>query len=447
VSDGGVSAIDIAVIGAGWSGLACAVECAERGARVALIDAAPQAGGRARQVDVRLDDRTFALDNGQHLLIGAYRETERLMHRIGVDPSRVLRRMPLKLVYPDGFRFAASALPASLHLASGVLTARGLAWKDKLALARVVAAWRRARWSAPPQATAISVLAAATPTLLERFFEPLCLAALNLRVAEASAQIFLNVLRDSIGAGRRASEFWIPTAHLSALLPDAALAHLRRRHTQTHLRTAASALHRNDRGWVVQARDHKLNCGAVVLALPPERAGALLGTVQANELADAIDALAHVDAAPIATVYLRYAADTRLPEPVMALSENAARGHYGQWVFDRGALDAHNSGVLAVVFSGHGPHAELPRAALAAAAARQLTEVLALPAPLAATAIIERRATVLAVPTLRRPGVKLPLANLYLAGDAADSPYPSTLEGSVRAGLAAARAWFSDRST
>jgi len=69
----------VAVIGAGWSGLACGLELTASGHEVTLLEAAPQAGGRARAVVVRLGDRQFLLDNGQHLLIGAYRETLRLM--------------------------------------------------------------------------------------------------------------------------------------------------------------------------------------------------------------------------------------------------------------------------------------------------------------------------------------------------------------------------------
>jgi monoamine oxidase len=41
--------------------------------------------------------------------------------------------------------------------------------------------------------------------------------------------------------------------------------------------------------------------------------------------------------------------------------------------------------------------------------------------------------------SLRRPQARLPARGLYLAGDSAASPFPSTLEGSVRSGLEAAQ--------
>ena len=102
----------VAVIGAGWSGLACALELTAGGLPVTLFDAAPQPGGRARAVDVTLADRRFTLDNGQHLLIGAYGETLRLLRAAGVEPDDVLLRMPFELRYPDGFLLRARRLPA-----------------------------------------------------------------------------------------------------------------------------------------------------------------------------------------------------------------------------------------------------------------------------------------------------------------------------------------------
>lgn len=441
-----MSAIDVAIVGAGWSGLACALACSDAGARVALIDAAPQPGGRARRVDVRLGERDFPLDNGQHMLVGAYRETERLIRRVGIDPARVIARMPLAMVYPDGFRFVAANLPAPFHLAAGMLTSHGLSIKDRFALARLMTSWRAAGWTAPAEAAAASVLTLATPTLIDRLFEPLCLAALNLRLSEASARMFLAVLQDSIGAGRHDSDFLVARVDLSALAPDAALAKLTMAGAEIRLRTLATGLSQSASTWQLQTRTDSIDCGAVVLALPPDRALPLLESAGAHELDDAISALARIESAPIGTVYLRYAPGTRLRHPVIALVESAAREHFGQWVFDRGALDDRNDGVLAVVVSGRGPHTELTHETLALKVAGQLSAALSLPSPLASAVLVERRATVYASPALHRPPARLPCRGLYLAGDAAQSAYPSTIEGSVRAGLGAAGAWIADRT-
>jgi len=142
---------------------------------------------------------------------------------------------------------------------------------------------------------------------------------------------------------------------------------------------------------------------------------------------------------PITTVYLKYGADEpRLPALFHALVEAPARRHYGQWAFNRGALDAANRGVLAVVISTGGIHEEPTLEALCAAAAIQMTDVYGLPAPRAARAIIERRATLACVPELERPSQATGLRRLALAGDWTASEYPCTLETAVRSGIAAA---------
>ena len=154
--------------------------------------------------------------------------------------------------------------------------------------------------------------------------------------------------------------------------------------------------------------------------------------------------LAAIEAAPIATVYLRYPPSTRLKHPVYALREQPQRDDFGQWVFDRGQTEADCSGVLSVVVSGSGPHLNLPQDRLAAAVSRQLGAAFGLGAPLAAAVLTERRATIVPRPGLVRPPTRRSVPGLYLAGDAAASDYPSTIEGSVRAGLAAAHAVLSD---
>ena len=93
----------LAILGAGWAGMAAAVRAVELGHHVTVFEAARTLGGRARGVPLTLPDgREVMVDNGQHILIGAYRATLELMHIVGADASALLRRLPLALCYPDG---------------------------------------------------------------------------------------------------------------------------------------------------------------------------------------------------------------------------------------------------------------------------------------------------------------------------------------------------------
>ena len=81
----------LTIVGAGWAGLAAAVAATQAGWHVQLFEAANTAGGRARSLQ-----QSFAgqpLDNGQHILIGAYRDTLALMRTVGLNPDELLQRL------------------------------------------------------------------------------------------------------------------------------------------------------------------------------------------------------------------------------------------------------------------------------------------------------------------------------------------------------------------
>jgi squalene-associated FAD-dependent desaturase len=435
----------VAVVGAGWSGLACALELSRRGLRVALYDAAPQPGGRARGVAVRLGDRDFALDNGQHLLIGAYRDTLRLMREAGVDCEAALLRLPFEMRYPDGFRLAAHRLPAPLHLAAGLIGASGLGWRARGHVLAFVAHWRARGWTVPDDFAASALFDGAPAEAVRRLWRPLCLAALNVEPAQASAQVLLNVLRDSLAGSAAAADLLLARRDLSQVFATPALATLARRGAQVLLRHPVDALARDGWSWRLASRGRDSHADAVVLALPPARVAALLASTGMPALDADVVALRAIGSAPIATVYLRYEPSLRLPHPALALLDDAAAGRHGQWVFDRGALDPAHAGVLSVVISNAEAALGGDARSLAAAVAAQLRADLDLPEPMATAVLAEKRATIVPAPGLRRPPARLLAPSLYLAGDAAASAYPSTLEGSVRAGIAAAAALVADR--
>ncbi len=434
----------VAIIGAGWSGLACALELTRCGHQVSLFDAAAHAGGRARRVALTLGDRDYALDNGQHLLIGAYRETLRMMREIGVDIDRALLRLPLEICYPDGFELRARRLPAPAHLAAALLLARGLGWPARWHALSWVRRWHRRDWTLAADQPASTLFIDTPAELRLRLWRPLCLAALNVELEQASAQVLLNVLRDSLAADAQGSDLLIPRHDLTRTFVEPAVRALCDRGADIVLRTPVQRLQNDGPRWLLDGRDDVHVADAIVLAVPPQRAVALLESCSDRRLEAPIASLRAIKTAPIATVYVRYAAATRLARPALALRDDAQGGRHGQWVFDRGQLDPDNAGVLSVVISAAGAALELDMAPLAAAVVAQLRTDLALPAPLASTVIAEKRATIVPSPGLQRPGARLPATGLYLAGDAAHSEYPSTLEGSVRSGLTAAKAVIAD---
>ena len=228
--------MEVAIIGAGWAGLAAAVEATRAGHRVTLFEAARIAGGRARalapEVSIRAaglpgtgerDAGRTTLDNGQHVLIGAYTETLRLMREVAVSEADVLLRQPLSLRFPDGTGIALPALPAPWNLLAGIASARGWSIRDKSSLMAAALGWRWAGFTCGPRATVAQLCRRVTPRVMAELIEPLCVSALNTPVAEASAAVFLRVLHDALFTVRGGGDLLIPRSDLGAVFPAPAL--------------------------------------------------------------------------------------------------------------------------------------------------------------------------------------------------------------------------------
>jgi hypothetical protein len=145
----------------------------------------------------------------------------------------------------------------------------------------------------------------------------------------------------------------------------------------------------------------------------------------------------------ITTCYLQYAPTVQLSAPMLALLDEPDSQRWGQFVFDRGQLDATQAGLLAVVISASGTATESGAQAIETSVAQQLAHDLQIPelaTPLWCKAITEKRATFACTPDLPRPPNATAHTGLWLAGDYTESEYPATIEGAVRSGVKVAAA-------
>ena len=383
----------------------------------------------------------MVLDNGQHILIGAYSESLKLMAELGVDETTALLRLPLTLQWPDGggLRLPQSPfLPAPLDALVGIALAHGWSWRDKLSLLKTATAWQLWRFKCPPQQSVADVCRSVSPMIMATLIEPLCVSALNTPPERASGQVFLRVMRDALFTGSGGSNLLLPRVDLSALLPDAALAWLQRHGGRVMLGTRVQSLATSDtntgRGWTVTCagpQNHDV-FDRVLLACPPVEAARLAAScgMPCQTWLSQTLGLQHE---AIATVYLQASVATAitLRQPMLALRSSTE--FPAQFVFDRGQLGG-PSGLLAFVISASVQAASVLTAQVLAQADAQL----GLRDLQAVQTIVEKRATFACSPGLVRPGMVI-APGLLACGDYIEGPYPATLEGAVRSGLAAAR--------
>jgi squalene-associated FAD-dependent desaturase len=419
----------VAIIGAGWAGLAAAIELTAAGARPTVFEAARSVGGRART----LHANGLALDNGQHILIGAYTECLRLMRQVGVRPEDVFHRQPLALTFADGTGLRLPDLAPPWDALAGIAGARGWRWRDKAALLRTAAAWRLGGFRCAPQATVAQLCARLPRRLVDEFIDPLCVSALNTPAHEASGQVFLRVLQDSLFSGRGGSHLLLPRTDLGSVFAEPAARWLAGHGARVH--TGARVQHIAHQGgtWQVDGTPYD----AVVLATPSTEAVRLLRPLAQPMLQPWLAQAEALRFIPITTVYAQVpgAAGPVLAAPMLALRAQA--GQPAQFVFDRGQLGG-PAGLLAFVVST----SDGERAALEAQVLAQARAVLGLATLHPVQTVVEKRATFACTPALQRPPSAL-LPGLWATGDYIDGPYPATLEGAVRSGCAVAQALLS----
>lgn len=440
----------IAVIGAGWAGCAAAVTLSQQGHNVTLIEASRTLGGRARAVEIQ----DQLLDNGQHIMLGAYTACLDLMRLLKIDLRQSFLRLPLQMVYPHqtGMQFIAPKLPAPLHLLIALLKAQGLNREDKMALARFSTTARWMDWKLNHDCTVSELLQRydQTDRLCRLMWNPLCIAALNTPPERASAQVFLNVLRDSLGANRSASDMLIPRVDLTRLLPEASATYVKQHGGEVIDGLAIHTLvptenHQWQLPELTPERSNNSIFDSVIIATNPDQCARLLGTLQHPSSAG--EQFASSDMAftyePITTCYLQYPKSVKLIRPFFALADEPTKNYWGQFIFDRGQLNAAQNGLMAVVVSASTAAIEQSHADLTQAIMQQIALQLEIPElgqALWTKVITEKRATFSCTPNLKRPTNQTAFRNLMIAGDFTDSAYPATLEAAVRSGVMAARA-------
>lgn len=445
---------DVIVIGGGVAGLAAATQLADRGARVTVVEARPRLGGRASSfVDPATGE---TMDNGQHILMGCYRETFAFLRRIGaMSRVRVQPSLAVPSIDTAGNRSVLTCppLPAPWHLLGGVIEWDALGWKDRLSVlhlgAPVKTEQRRlrgatGRMACSPEETVENWLVrnGQTPRLREMLWDPLALAALNQPPREAAAPTFVRVLAEMFGPDPQAASIAFPNVPLDEMYAAPACDYIEARAGEVWTNALTRVVVEGGRAVGVRGRGGRdIRAGAIVSTVPWFGLRRLFDEVPPPVQRIVSDA-ARMASYPIVTVNLWL--DRRvLGTPFVGLP-----GRTMQWAFDRGAIT--DAGIetgpsrLSLVSSGAAAVVGLTNDAIVNLALGELRDALPSARSAAvrkASVVRERRATFSLAPGQpARPAAATPLAGFYLAGDWTDTGLPGTIESAAMSGHRAAEA-------
>lgn len=434
------------VLGGGMAGVAAAMELARRGLRPTLLESRPYLGGRARSFEHTTGDE---IDNGQHLLMGCYRSTFRLLEMLGTrDLVQTQRSLRVEFRDADGRRdvLAAPRLPAPLGVLVGMARMSALTIAERMALLRLGVALRLGGPRGDETAADYLARHGQPARLRQRLWDPMIIATLNLPAERASALLFARVMRLAFLGRGEDSHLAFARCGLSKLLAPARAAIERRGGTVV---TGAPALGivAEHGGYTIFLKDRPpLRASALITAVPERALRQLLGS---TELADrALGAMPHLEYSPIVSAYLWY------DHPLERLPAFAAMiGTATQWMFNRRAIDGSSNarfpGLVTCTISAAAAESAIEGEAIAAIVDRELRA--AFPeigdARLVERLVVkEKHATFAATPAAERvrPQARTQAQHLYLAGDWTATGLPATIEGAVQSGFAAAAALADD---
>lgn len=444
----------VIIIGAGLSGLACAVTLIEHGYQVCLLESARHTGGRARSVKFKAQFSNQAVDNGQHIMLGAYHYTRSLFKSLGLKEADILQQqtLELKMFAPDKpcIHLKAPHLPAPSHLLMALLRTNGLSFLERIRAIKMALKLALSGYNLKQDMSVQDLLTQYQQSgkIISALWEPLCLATMNTPIKYASGQVFLNVLKDSFSRRRRDSDLLFFKFDLSRIFSTPAVQFINQYKSQvicrskvTEVQISPSEQNTSIFNFCVNTSQGNYQSQHLVLATPPGITEKLLhsvtnrNTVQKQSFLMPKDASLVYSYEPICTIYLQYPAHIKLPQRMIGFFHSS-----GQWAIDRSLNQ--QPGLIAVVISGPGKHIGMPPEQLVETIHNELCLAIAdLPTVIESKIITEKRATFSCRINIeqQRPANQTLIPGLYLAGDYTDTGYPSTLEGAIKSGISAAR--------
>ncbi|TMK99633.1 MAG: FAD-dependent oxidoreductase [Actinobacteria bacterium] len=430
----------VVVVGGGLAGITAALECADAGAAVTLVEVRRRLGGAAYSFE--REGMTF--DNGQHVFLRCCTAYRALLGRMGSERHvRIQPRLEIPVLKPGArpVLLRRSRLPAPLHLAGA------LARYPHLSLAQRLRAGLAARAlgnldagdGALDQVTLGEWLSRHRqgPEAVSALWDLIALPTLNLPAASASLLLGAFVFQTGLLSSADAGDIGFHSGTLAETISEPAAGALEQAGVDARLGWRAESVQRQGSAFVVAGPEGGLIADAVIVAVPHARAAVLLQSL----LPASAPAWAGLGSSPIINLHVVY--DRRVCEHAFL----AGVGTPVQYVFDRSRAARAPVGCQYLAVSLSAAEREMAMS-VQALRERYLPALEELFGGARGARVVQFRVTREHAATFRpspgsaarRPTARTSLPGLALAGAWTDTGWPATLEGAVRSGHAAANA-------
>jgi squalene-associated FAD-dependent desaturase len=431
----------VAVVGGGLAGLTAALQLADAGLDVTLLEGKPRLGGQTYS----FHRGELVVDNGQHVFLRCCTSYLRLLERLGVSDLVTLGRLDVPVVDAvtgRTHRLRRNGLPAPLHLAGSLLGYAALSPRQRLRMVLATMALRGV--DASSEAVDNTSFGdwlrehRQDARTLQAVWDLIGVATLNARAGDASLSLAATVFQIGLLTKGSNGDIGWSKVPLQQLHGDPAAAELSRLGATVLTNARVEGIDRTPEGWRVTSRDGESQVyDSVVLAVPPAAAEQLLPAASTDLPSGWA---ARLGTSPIVSVHVVYDRKV-LDEPFIA-----GLGTSAPWVFDcTDRMGVTTGQAVTVPISAADDVVDLTAAELRALVERDLEWLL----PRTKQAVVrdffvtrEREATFRPSPGSHalRPGTATSAPGLFLAGAWTDTGWPATMEGAVRSGEAAAAA-------
>jgi len=434
----------VIIVGAGIAGITAAVELAKNKFTPIVLESRKFAGGRAYS---HPDSSTgVSIDNGQHLLMGAYHNFLKLLNDLGTN-DKLIRTNGIKIPFFHKDKgqslFKTDTLPGKFGMLFGLFNYGFLSFSEKInAISFILSLAISKKNSKDLTVNELLKRYKQTKNSIECFWEPLCLATMNSTPEKVSADIFRTVILKAFFTNSSNSNLIYPKTGLSELFVTWEDIIKKAGGTVRYGVKIEEIVCENNNVKYIKSNTEDFFADDYIFAIPPNK---LLTIIDKSNLSKYFPNLDKFKFSPIISIYLWFNkdfADMRI---------NGILKTYIQWIFNRKMIVENCEklnqypGHYAITISGADELVNKTKDELLEICIRELNDTFpqSRNATLLNSVIVkEKYATVILEPQIIkfRPKAETIIPNMYLAGDWTDTGLPATLEGASLSGYNAVTA-------